>query len=307
MRYLKLVLKWIFGFILGVFLILIVNHIRINLFYIFSKDNYQEVFEIHGNVNGYVPQGLAYSSLYDVVLQTSYNSRHQASMLYVTDFSSGRLIKSLRLVDSDGNDNMKHVGGITTDDNTVWITNDYEVDEFSLGDIIDTDLDFIKPSRTSKLPNRGDFCLYHDGVLWIGDFYLKHFYDVPDNTPLLFAYTGDDYFNPDYVISLPKMVQGMSIIGDKFVFSQSYTYLILSSLSVYESPLSGSYDFYNLNGRNIPYYKFDRIYSKYKLPPMVEGIFYKDDSLYMLFESSADSYSLALPRINKLLKYKIDK
>ena len=40
---------------------------------------------------------------------------------------------------------------------------------------------------------------------------------------------------------------------------------------------------------------------------MIEGIFYKDDYLYMLFESSSDGYSLALPKIKKILKLKIDK
>ena len=38
---------------------------------------------------------------------------------------------------------------------------------------------------------------------------------------------------------------------------------------------------------------------------MAEGIFYKDNELYILFESSSDKYSLADPKIDKILKYKI--
>lgn len=307
MKYLKLVLKGLVGFIVFVLLVFIIDYLRINVSYSFNKNKYTETFDIQGKTSGYVPQGLAYSSLYNVVLQTSYNKKHDVSMLYVTDFSSGKLLKSLKLIDINDQDNMKHVGGITTDNDKVWITNDYEVDEFSLEEIINTDSDSIKSLSNTKLPNRGDFCLYHDGILYIGDFYLKHFYDVPDDNPLLMAYdvSNLDYSNPSFIISLPKMIQGMEIVDGKFIFSQSYTYLINSTLSIYNEPIENGY--YRLNDKDIPYYKFDKINSKYKLHPMVEGIFYKDDGLYMLFESGCDSYSLALPKINKILKIKIDK
>lgn len=305
--YMKLVLKIFVGIICFIVLIFIIDYIRLNVSYSINKNKYIETFDIQGNTNKYVPQGLAYSSLYNVMLQTSYNKDHDVSMLYVIDYDSGKLLKSLKLIDIEDNDNSKHVGGITTDNKTVWITNDYEVDEFSLDEIINTDLDYIKSLKNTNIPNRGDFCLYHDGVLYIGDFYLKHFYDVPDGNPLLMAYdvSSLDYSNPTYIVSLPKMVQGMEIVDDKFIFSESFTYLISSTLSIYNSPTLNGY--YDLNGKDIPYYKFDKLYKKYKLPPMVEGIFYKDDYLYMLFESGSDGYSLALPKVKKILKMKIDK
>ena len=305
MKFLKLVIKFFVCFIIFILSILFIDYIRINVSYSINKNKYIETFDVQGNTNKYIPQGLAYSSLYDVILQTSYNKEHDVSMLYITDFKSGKLLKSLKLIDINDKDNMKHVGGISTDNNTVWITNDYEVDEFSLDEIINTDLDYIKSLKNTKIPNRGDFCLYHDGTLFIGDFYLKPFYDVPDGNPLLFAYdvSNLDYLNPSYIVSLPKMVQGMEIVDGKFVFSQSFTYLINSSLSVYNKPIKNGY--YKLNGKDIPYYKFDKVYKKYKLPPMVEGIFYNDDYLYMLFESSSDGYSLALPKIDNVLKLKI--
>ena len=305
MRYLKLVLKVLVGIICFVALIFIIDYARLNVSYSINKNKYVETFDVQGITNHYIPQGLAYSSLYNVVLQTSYNKEHDVSMLYVIDFSTGKLLKSLKLIDVNDKDDMKHVGGITTDNNTVWITNDYEVDEFSLSEIIDTDLDYIKSLRNTKLPNRGDFCLYNNGTLYIGDFYLKPFYDVPDGNPLLMAYdvSNLDYSNPSYIVSLPKMVQGMEIVGDKYIFSQSFTYLINSSLSIYNKPISNGY--YTLNGKDIPYYKLE-LDSKYKLPPMVEGIFYKDNYLYMLFESGSDGYSLALPKIKKVLKKEID-
>ena len=136
MKFLKLVIKFFVCFIIFILSILVIDYIRINVSYSINKDKYIESFDIQGNTNHYIPQGLAYSSLYNVVLQTSYNKEHDVSMLYITDFKSGKLLKSLKLIDINDKDNMKHVGGITTDNNTVWITNDYEVDEFSLDEII---------------------------------------------------------------------------------------------------------------------------------------------------------------------------
>lgn len=307
MKYLKLVLKFFICLIIFVLSILIIDYIRINVSYSINKNKYVSTFDIQGNTNKYIPQGLAYSSKYNVILQTSYNEEHDVSMLYITDFSTGKLLKSLKLIDINDKDNMKHVGGITTDNKTVWITNDYEVDEFSLDEIINTDLDYIKSLNNTKIPNRGDFCLYHDGILFIGDFYLKPFYDVPNGNPLLLAYdvSNLDYLNPSYIVSLPKMVQGMEIVGDKFIFSQSFTYLINSNLSVYNKPVESGY--YKLNNKAIPYYRFDKVLKKYKLPPMSEGLFYKNEGLYILFESGSDGYSLALPKVKKILKLKIDK
>ena len=42
-----------------------------------------------------------------------------------------------------------------------------------------------------------------------------------------------------------------------------------------------------------------------KIPPMAEGMFYKDGYIYILFESSTENYSMADPKIDTVIKYKI--
>ncbi len=313
MKIVKNIIKILILLIVLFLFIIILDYARLNISYSINKKNYIEQFSIQGNTSNYVPQGLAYSDKYDVVLQTSYNGKHKVSMLYVIDFKTGELLKDLKLIELDDTNNTNHVGGITTDNNTVWITNDYEVNEYSLEEIINTKESFIKSKKNTKLPNRGDFCKYNNNILWIGDFFLNPFYPVPDDNPLLMGYVLDENFNysiPNYIISLPKMVQGMVITEDnKFVFTTSFTYLINSNLSIYENPLNSTPDTYNLNGNEIAYYKFDKnnLIKKIKLPPMAEGMFYKDSNLYILFESSSDKYSLALPKINKIIKFDIKK
>lgn len=312
MKYLKNFLKTIFYFILLVLLILFIDYVRLNISYIIYKNKYIETFDVQGNSENYVPQGLIYSDKYDIVIQTSYNSKHTVSMIYITDFKTGKLLKKLKLKEINDNDNVNHVGGITTDNEKVWITNDYEINEYSLKEILTTKEDYIKSIKNTKLPNRGDFCTYNKNILWIGDFFLNPFYKVPNNNPLLMGYKMKetiDYSKPDYIISLPKMVQGIVITEDnKFIFTQSFTNLVKSNLSIYDNVLKSTNDYYNLNGNNIPYYKFDKnsLINNKKLPPMAEGLFYKDNYLYILFENSSDTYFYAYPKINKIIKYSIN-
>lgn len=312
MKYIKKIGKLLIIFILIFLLVLVLDYIRLNLAYLIHKKEYVETFAIQGNQSNYVPQGLAYSQKYNIILQTSYNSKHAFSKLYVTDFESGKLLKELKLLKADGTNNTSHVGGITTNDETVWITSDYEANEYSLIEILNTMESFIQPTKTTTMDTRSDFCCYNDNILWIGDFFLNPFYPVPDDNPLLMGYSINnlDYSTPSYIISLPKMVQGMAITSNhQFVFTSSFTNLIHSKLSIYENVLEKENEYYELNGQQIPYYHFTKDYlvKKINLPPMAEGLFEKDNHLYILFENSSNTYFYAFPKIEKVIQYDIPK
>ena len=313
MKLLKKIIKYILLTMLILLTILIINYIRININYYINKNKYEESFLIQGNKNKYTPQGLAYSKKYNIILQTSYNKNHHVSMLYITNYKTGKLKKELKLKEINNSYNTNHVGGITTDEEKVWISNDYEINEYNLNEIINTKKNYIKSTNNKIIPNRGDFCLYNNNILWIGDFYLKPFYNVPNNNPLLIGYNikdNLDYNNPDYIISLPKMVQGMAITNDnKFIFTTSFTYLINSNLLIYDNVLKEKNSYYRINNKQVPYYKFSNknLINKIKVPPMAEGIFYKDNYLYILFENSSDTYQYAYPKLYSILKLKINK
>lgn len=291
MKFLKIIITIPILLIISILLILIIDYIRLNIFYIINKNNYTEIADIQGNKNKYAPQGLTYSEKYNVILETAYN-KNNVSMLYIIDFNTGKLLKELKLIEIDDSENKKHVGGITTNEEKVWITNDYEINEYNLEEIINTKNNYIKSIKNNKLLNRGDFCTYNNNTLWIGHFYLKPFYDAPKGTPLLYGYDIDnlDYNNPKYTIKLPKMVQGMSITNENnFIFTRSYTNLINSELTIYN-------DMTKENFKKI---------KTIKLPPMAEGIFYKDNELYILFENSSNKYFFAYPKIKKIIKISV--
>lgn len=305
-------MKKICFLILIIISILILDYLRLNISYLIHKEKYIDSFPVYGNHNNYVPQGLVYSNKYNIVLQTSYNSKHKVSMLYVINFKNGKLIKQLKLKNNDLSNNTCHVGGIAANNEKVWITSDFTVWEYDLNEIIYTKNNYIQSIHQSKLPIRGDFCTYHNDSLWIGDFFLNPFYKVKDNNPLLMKYSIDklDYFKPEVIISLPKMVQGMVITNDnKFIFTESFTNLVHSNLSIYDNILKSKSNKYNLNGIDIPYYKFDdkSLIKNIKLPPMAEGLFYKDNKLYLLFESSSNTYFYAYPKLKNVIMFDIEK
>lgn len=303
----KRVLSVISVIIVTFLFLFIFNYIRIYVRYLITKKDFKMIVNNAGYNDGYRPQGLAYSKDYNVILQTSYNNKNKVSKLYVIDYDNNKLIKELELRDMNNKESYSHVGGITTDGYTVWITGDYLVSEYDLDQIINTNNSYIKSIIDSKLPIRGDFTTIGNNKLLIGDFYLKPFYNVPDGTPLMYCYDIDDidYDNPEYIATLPKMVQGLAITDDnKYVFTRSFTWLINTDLVIYDNPLNYKNDYYNLYGKKIPLYHFDK--SNYinhkKLPPMGEGLYYNNKKLYILFESNSDSYKGALPRINKILE-----
>ena len=92
------------------------------------------------------------------------------------------------------------------------------------------------------------------------------------------------------------MVQGITIKDNNIIISQSYTYLVNSKIRIYK---------YDINNTNE--YKLDsnNLIKTITIPPMAEGIFYKDNKVYVLFESSAKKYTGAYPRIGKIMEFDI--
>ncbi len=187
MKAIKRVFK-VFGFVISVLaFIILVDYIRINVRYMMNKKNYEESVPIKGTRDGYAPQGITYSEEYNVVLQTAYK-KNDISKLYVIDFEKEIILQELELYLQNGLINTNHVGGIATDGEYVWITGNGQVNIYLLSNIINAKKNKVKSIEDKSLPNRGDFCYYKDNTLWIGDFYLKPLYNVPNDNPQVYAY-----------------------------------------------------------------------------------------------------------------------
>lgn len=286
MKKIKKIFKIIGIIILVLILLLIIDYIIINIKYNKNKNKYKSTYKIIIET-GYAPQGVTYSEKYNVIIESSYNYKGKDSKIYIIDFNSKRLIDEFEL-----EKNKTHVGGITTNEDTLYITGDNYLYTYDLKEIMNTGLVSIKETKKTKIKNRGDFCLYHDNVLWTGDFALWPLYRVPKNKPLILGYKdgNTNYNKPDYSYEIPKMVQGMEIVDNEFIFTKSYSPWLNSKL-----------DIYKLKDKKLKHK--DTI----KLPPMAEGLFYKDDNLYILYESNSYKYWMALPKIKNLVKLEYKK
>lgn len=286
MKVVKKIFKIILIIILLILLLLLIAYVKINIKYQKNKDKYFSTYKIVIET-GYAPQGLTYSEKYNAIIQSSYSYKDKESKIYVIDFNTKRLLNEFTL-----EKNKYHVGGLTTNEDTLYITNDYYLYTYDLKEIMNTGLASIKETSKTKIKNRGDFCLYHDNVLWIGDFALFPLYRVPKNKPLILGYKDGNtkYNKPDYSYEIPKMVQGMEIVDDEFIFTRSYSPWIESELVTYK-----------LKDKKLKKTK------EVKLPPMAEGLFYKDNNFYILYESNSYKYWMAVPKVKNLVKLEYKK
>ena len=286
-------------------ILVILNYLWINSFYLVTKKHYKIWTKIPDIENGYVPQGFCYLEKHNLILQTSY-SKKSPSKIYIIDFTNGNVIKDLTLKDVDNNDLYIHAGGVASDEDKIWICGDNSLYVFDFSDVLTTNDNHILSTKKIDFPIHTDFCYYYNNknILWVGEF--KKPFDKKI-TPYILGYSLEnsenieDTENPNYKIEIPSMVQGFCIDdNNNFIFSRSYSGFILSSLDIYEN----MQDLSSEPGTNYSYKNFKKI-SHTKILPMSEGIFFKDNKFYVLFESGAKRYLYAFPKIKNYLIFNI--
>lgn len=290
----KIVKRLLFIFLL-IILIFLLNYVKILILYKLNK-NITSTYIINGIDDKYVPQGLAIYEDSKMILQTSYNAKGKVSKLYLTDMDTNSLVKELDLFLPTNEPNTGHVSGLALSQSKVWISNNYLLEEYDLDEILTTNDSKIIAKKEYKLKNRGDFCFYKNGILWIGDFYLYPIYKVPTNKPLLLGYEVSqniDFEKPIYKIEIPSLVQGMTMDdNNNIIFSKSYSNFLNSRIVVYENQT-----------KNANEYKLDKesLIRKFVIPPMSEGLVFNNNKLYILFESGSSKYVHAFPKVKNLL------
>ena len=99
---------------------------------------------------------------------------------------------------------------------------------------------------------------------------------------------------PDYVLSIPDEIQGMTKLeSGEFVLSRSYGRNNKSSLLLYRGVLDSNPDrTVRINGKEVPLWFLDSETSVKSItaPPMLESLERADGNVLALFESAADPY-----------------
>lgn len=309
--------KW---FIIGlvIFVLLVISSLNGAKYIIYGEyfANKKILCEIPDINNGFVPQGLTYSEEKELIIQSGYIGGSNHCVIYLTDKDGNT--KRLNVANKDGSLYEGHFGGITVNDDVVYVCEDHYLNEreslrgrlytFSLSTFINTDHnDKIFIDGYVNVDADGSCVTYHDGYLYVGEYYSKGSYETvldhrittpnnDQNTSIVSVYKVDENDKtiiseyPEYQISLPEKVQGIALKDDTLVISQSGG--IGSSLMGYYTINKTGDLTSSSSGKEVPLYYIDSTtkYKEVSMPAMSEGIFIKDDRVHVSFESACNKY-----------------
>ena len=280
-------------------------------------------FIIPGLGQNAVPQGIAYIKSANLIIISNYTSDGRPSCITAVDMKTGKLVKTVWLLNKDRSIFTGHAGGICVSRKHIWVASGKGLYRISIADFEDTpDNGFIAFKDYYETETRGSFATYARDVVWVGEFAYypssgrryetkrsHHLKDRVDNLRYGWAagYKLDpvtDNFaepvsengnpQPDYILSIMDKVQGMTFTGNIIALSTSYGRANNSTLLIHSNPMNRKPDKYvKLSGeRLVPLWFIDSGNSLSKLvsPSMMEGITKYGNSLVLLFESGANKY-----------------
>jgi hypothetical protein len=267
-----------------------------------------------------VPQGLAYWAEQGWLLIASYSGTGGASTIMVIDARTGQFVKGLNLYEENGEKYTGHAGGIAVSGKNAWLSSSQKVYRIPLQELLDAP-DKGKVTIADRFDTivRSSFTTFAEGVLWVGEFYNMPDYPV-DKTHRLSNNEPSTYYawvvgykldtttdllpegttgkTPDYILSIPDKIQGMTVTADSVILSQSFGRTKDSALLKYKRPdmAVAPHTTVELNGKTVPVWFLDRKNLAPNLgllpaPPMTEGVIHDGAGrLYVLFESGATEY-----------------
>ena len=280
-------------------------------------------FVIPGLNQKMVPQGIDYCAKYDWMFISAYSETSgKATMLFVIDMSTKKLIKEISLKTTSGNTYSGHAGGVAITEKNVYISNSGHLYRIPLSSIVSASASSsVAFSESIPVPVRASFCNYSGGVLWVGDFEYGTSYTTESYRHMgnrdgetykawsvgykLDQSTANElkassvsssyaYATPDYILSIRSKVQGMAVLNDATIaLSCSYGRTNNSTLYLYNNPLKETpHGTFTANGTKVPVWYLDNKqgYEYMTAPPMLEGVAVRNDMLYVLSEGAANSY-----------------
>lgn len=282
----------------------------------------EPLIQIPGLDEGYVPQGMCALEDEGLLVISAYQ-KGKPSVLFFVNMQSGECVKRLLMRNPDGSLYTGHAGGIAAGDHSLFVASDKLARRIDLRAALDAengaDVPFTDMIDTGT---RASLACVADGVLWVGDFYAaggsyptdaSHHSKTPAgqfHSAWVVGYVLDKDASdeisparrdasgavaPDYVLSLPDKVQGMTRLSDgRFVLSISYGRNNSSALEVYENVLTAAPDkTVPLNGFDVPLWYLDKAHllKSCKAPCMAEAVDTANGALYVLFESGAQTYA----------------
>jgi hypothetical protein len=270
-------------------------------------------FNIPGLNDGFVPQGLNYNENSRTYFISGYMADNSASRIYILEEDKDTASKYITLT-FENKDVICHFGGVAANDEHVWVSGDGYVYRIEKSSILNANNgDKIAAIDQFRPENGADFITIHNNHLLVGEFYLKDKYDTPPshhievnngetNKALAYAFElnssspyGIESTVPVYGLSLPDKSQGFTFTNDgKVVVSTSFS-IPKSHILTYENVFnSDNAIIITINNQELPVYKLSstNLVKDITAPTMSEEIIFKDNRVYILYESACSKYKL---------------
>lgn len=313
----KIFLKIVKGFFTGLFLFLFILITGLNVSKRFILFDYYNKYHVEGKIVGlnenFIPQGLGYSEEEDLTLQSGYLVGSNHCVIYLID-SKGKS-KRINIVNEDGSPYVGHCGGISVYKDFVYVSEDfidgdYDVSNrlyiFSLTELLNTkNKGNIVNKNYITVDAEGAFVSNDGKYVYVGEYYYPksfetektHHVTTPNNIEqkaFVCAYEIDESKENflgelAYQISIPDIAQGFALQDGVCVISRSWGPAIskLGFYEIKESDMTSS-----SSGKEVPLYYVDdsTLIKNVKIPPMSEGVFIKDNRVFVYFESAGNKY-----------------
>lgn len=265
-------------------------------------------FETPSLASGFIPQDLAYSKSADAWFFSGYETDDSPSPIW--RMNADNTLTQIKVIEPNGNVYHGHGGGFTFSDDFAFLTCEDGYMAFPIGEFLKEGSE-IEAKASGKVEVGFDpaFINVQDNALYTGVFYYEGPYDTPEkmhltspsgtqNHAVMYAYSLDPHGRfgvsdaPFAVYSIPDKVQGVALTeSGQMMFSTSWG-LGASVLPIYDleglAP-SGKYD---VDGKDVDLYFMDsqNLVKEIKAPPMMEGIIFHDDRIWLSNESASNKY-----------------
>ncbi|WP_374054583.1 lamin tail domain-containing protein [Rossellomorea sp. FM04394] len=252
---------------------------------------------IAGLSHGLVPQGLTYYAKKDWLLTVSYvDDGIRPGTITVTDRTTGELVKSVVLYNTDGTPYTGHAGGVTVSRDHGWVASENHLFSFNLSDLVQAENNGeIQFTRQIPLPVEAAYTVYDEGILWVGEFYEANAYPTD---PSHHIENRDGEMHYAWMIGF-DLERNNDMLSEEHwngvTLSTSYGRANDSVLYRYEYPLKEDpHAHVTIDGKQVPLWFLDGHTAKPRQSieaiPMPEGIVEVQKELYVVFESGADKY-----------------
>ncbi len=262
----------------------------------------------------YVPQGMCYVPSENWMVLSAYTKSGAASIVSVVSLDDGALVKSVFLAQTDGAAYTGHAGGLAAGEKSLWVTTDGLAQRIALSDLKNAkDGDTLRFTDEFDTGTRASVATCGQSILWVGDFYTGNGSYPTDKSHHMKTPSGARHYawvvgykldpsaedeigdkTPDYVLSVPDQVQGMTVLpSGEILLSTSYGRNNTSYLAHFMDVLATEpHDTVTLNGVDVPLWYLDETVriGLYAAPPMAEAVACAEGETYLLLESGASIY-----------------